>query len=153
VTINSSEEDVVGAVLAATANRGADVVIDTIGASALEENLRLTGMGGRIVHVGRLGDALATIDLRELARKRVHLIGSSWSTRPYTDRVSVVSRCARYTAGQIWALRPRISATFALEDEETALSELARNEHVGKLVLLSDSKESSRRPGLSDLRK
>jgi NADPH:quinone reductase-like Zn-dependent oxidoreductase len=136
VIVDSARQRVVDAVLASTDGRGVDLVVDCVGASAFDENFRCAAMDGRIVHIGRLGDARAEIDLRELARKRIHLVGSSWSTRTEEDKVAVAARCRAYGPDTLVQLRPRIDAVFPLDEVAAALDELGRNAHVGKLVVI-----------------
>ena len=130
--------DLVGVVQERTDGGGIDVTIDNVGASVLAATLVAAAIRGRIVQVGRLGGRTGSLDLDELARKRVSLIGVTFRTRTVDERVEVV--CAAWAdlaqAVAAGVLRPPIHATFGLDDAEAAQEALARDEHLGKLVLV-----------------
>jgi len=120
-----------------TGDRGIDVVIDNVGATVLEASLAAAAIRGRIVQVGRLGGRHGTIDLDELARKRVSLIGVTFRTRTRAERVAVVEAARRDLDAALaeGVLRPPVHGVFGLDDALAAQEALARDEHVGKLVL------------------
>ena len=140
VGIDTTSADVVETVMASTKDHGADVIVDNVGASVLEENIAAAAIGGRIVQIGRLGGGRAEIDLEEVARKRVSLIGVTFRTRTPDDRAEVVRVCLRDLAAGLQAgrLRPLVADTFSLESAELAQAALVENRHVGKLVLTID---------------
>jgi NADPH:quinone reductase-like Zn-dependent oxidoreductase len=118
-----------------TRSRGIDVVVDNVGASVLEGNIAAAAIGGRIVQVGRLGGRKASIDLDEVARKRIALIGVTFRTRSQADKVDVVNRFLA-DVPDASGLGPRVDTTFPLAEAEAAQDALARDAHVGKLVLI-----------------
>lgn len=122
---------------ALTADRGVDVIIDNVGAAALEDSLAAAAIRGRIVQVGRLGGRNGHLDLDELARKRVSLIGVTFRTRTRAERLAVVEAARRDlgTALEAGALRPVVHRVYPLVEALAAQDDLARNDHVGKLVL------------------
>lgn len=137
IAVDTTTTDLVDAVEQHTAGKGVDVILDNVGASVLAQNLAAAAIRGRIVQVGRLGGSTAELDLEELARKRVALVGVTFRTRTPDERAAVVQRCrsdleTSLAAGEI---RPRVAGSFPLEEAEAAQDALARNEHVGKLVL------------------
>ena len=140
VGIDTTSKSVVETVMAATSDRGVDVILDNVGATVLEENVAAASIGGRIVQIGRLGGGRTEVDLEEVARKRLSLIGVTFRTRTPDDRAEVVRLCLRdLSAGlQAGQLRPVVEDTFSLEDAELAQTSLAENKHVGKLVLTVD---------------
>jgi NADPH:quinone reductase len=136
VTVDTSAGSFVDPVLNCTDGRGADLIIDHIGASVLEENLAAAKITGRIVQVGRLGGKVATINLDEVARKRLTLVGTTFRTRTAQDRAQVVRECIDSVGTRLVEFRPRVDSTYRLADAMAAQEALARNAHVGKLVLL-----------------
>lgn len=131
-------DQVVEVARARTADRGIDVVIDNVGAASLAASLEAAAILGRIVQVGRLGGRQGTLDLDELARKRVSLIGVTFRTRSRAERLAVRRAAWADLAGAVagGALRAPIHARFPLEEIAAAQDALARNEHVGKLVVI-----------------
>ena len=120
-----------------TGGRGVDVVVDNVGAAALASNIAAVAVLGRIVQVGRLGGRTATIDLDEVARKRISLIGVTFRTRSAAERAAVVRAAWRDLAAAVASgiVAPVVHAEYALDDVPAAHAALARDEHVGKLVV------------------
>ena len=137
IAIDTTRDDVLDRAQEATGGAGIDVVLDNVGASALAENVAAAAIGGRIVQIGRLGGPRAELDLEELARKRLTLLGVTFRTRTPEQRAEIVRRCL-VDLGRALAsgeLRPPVARVFPLEEAEQAQAALARNEHVGKIVL------------------
>jgi NADPH2:quinone reductase len=120
-----------------TGGRGVDLIVDNVGAAALTDNIAAVAVLGRIVQVGRLGGRTATIDLDELARKRISLIGVTFRTRSAAERAAVVHAAWQDLADAVASgvVAPVIHAEYALDDVPAAHAALARDEHVGKLVV------------------
>jgi NADPH:quinone reductase-like Zn-dependent oxidoreductase len=131
-------DDLAARSAALTDDRGVDVVIDNVGAAALGQSLAASAVLGRIVQVGRLGGRHGELDLDELARKRVSLIGVTFRTRTTAERQAVVDAVRRDLGDALAAgvLRPVVHATYPLDEAAAAQDALARDEHVGKLVLV-----------------
>ena len=130
--------DVVTTALERTGGHGIDVAIDNVGASAIAATLEAAAVKGRIIQVGRLGGRTGTLDLDELARKRVALIGVTFRTRTIDERVAVARAAMADLADTVasGALRPPVHETFPLAEARAAQDALARDEHLGKIVLV-----------------
>ena len=63
VGIDASRDDQVAAVMAATGDKGVDIIIDTVGGPLFEANMQSLAVKGRLVNIARLGSATAQIDL------------------------------------------------------------------------------------------
>lgn len=127
-------------VLERTGGRGVDVIIDTVGASALADNLRAAALRGRIVDVGRMGGPIASIDLELFARKRLTLVGVTFRTRTLDEHAEIVRHFAddllpSFASG---AIKPLIHGTFPLVEAEAAQAALKAGSHLGKIVLTMD---------------
>jgi len=135
--IVTSEQNFVDRVLEATDGAGADVIVDHVGGPYLSANIQVAALKGRLVGVGRLGGAEGTLDMEELARKRIELIGVTFRTRSLAEKAAVVAtlREAVDLVGAADALRPIIDRSFEWTRALEAQTELSRNEHVGKFVL------------------
>lgn len=112
-----------------------DVIVDNVGASVLAGNLVAARLTGRIVQVGRLGGRSAEIDLDELARKRIELIGVTFRTRTDDEVAEIVRRAMDDVGDRLDAVRPRIERAYPLAQIGEALEDLARNRRIGKLVV------------------
>jgi putative PIG3 family NAD(P)H quinone oxidoreductase len=131
------EEDVGQAVRAATDARGVDVVVDMIGGGQLAASVSACAIGGRIVTVGRLGGFTDTIDLDQIALKRLHLVGVTFRTRSLAEKRAVIEAMMR----DLWPalaerrLEPIVDRVFPLEAAFDAQEFMKTNNHLGKLVL------------------
>lgn len=125
-------------VLAATDGAGADVIVDMVGASAADGHLRCAALGARWVQVGRVGGAIAQIDLNELSRRRVALIGVTFRTRDLDAFAGVVAAAWR-DLGEAVAdgrLQAPVDGVWPMQEVAAAHARMRRNEQFGKLVLV-----------------
>ncbi len=131
------DPDLVDAIIDATGGHGVDVVIDNVGGPAWATNLAVAALGGRIVSVGRLGGDRAEVDLDEVARKRVSLVGVTFRTRDADQSAAVVTSFVAEAGPALddGRLVPLVAATFPLIEAAAAQAELATNRHIGKIVL------------------
>jgi NADPH2:quinone reductase len=135
--VNYRTQNFADAVLAATDGDGVDVVIDHVGGSHLQDNLRCMALCGRLISVGRLGGKIGELDLDLMALKRLHLIGVTFRTRTLDERIAVARRFAAdllpaLTDGR---LQPLIDRVFPLHEALEAQVYMAANAQVGKIVL------------------
>jgi NADPH:quinone reductase-like Zn-dependent oxidoreductase len=125
------------AMLGATAGRGADVVLDHLGARVLNETLRATAVGGRVVNIGRYAGTRGEIDLEMLALRRISLIGVTFRTRSLEEHAAIVADFVRQHAADLEAgrLRPVIDRVMAFDELPAAIERAASGQQFGKLVL------------------
>lgn len=130
----------VEAVMAATEQRGVDVIIDTVGGPVFEANMQSLAVQGRLVNIARLGSATAQIDLSTLWLKRLKLIGVTFRTRSEAERLECIQACARDLLPLLEAgkLKLPIDRTFPLTSVLEAHAYMKRDEHIGKIVLVAD---------------
>jgi NADPH:quinone reductase len=137
VVVDAAGDEFVAAVRSESYDgQGADLVIDSVGASVLTDNMAAARVTGRIVQVGRLGGRHAEIDLDELARKRLTLVGVTFRTRSRAEGAEVVRRCLGDLGDELSRYRPRVDRVFPLSKILDARAAMLRNEHVGKIVLV-----------------
>ncbi len=124
--------------LALSSGRGADVVLDPVGAPYLDLHLRLLATGGRVVVIGLMGGRSAELDLAALMTKRATLHGSTLRARPWQEKAEV---CAAVVE-QVWplvargAVRPVVDRVLPLADAAGAHRVIEAGEHVGKVLLV-----------------
>jgi NADPH:quinone reductase-like Zn-dependent oxidoreductase len=124
--------------LKTTGGKGVDIVIDHVGASQFEDNLRCMALKGRLVSVGRLGGNISAINLDFLALRRLQLIGVTFRTRTMEERAEISKR---FIADVLPALadgrlRPAIDREFPVSEALAAQEYLASNAQLGKVVLM-----------------
>jgi NADPH2:quinone reductase len=138
VGIDTTRESVADRTRAVTAGRGADVVLDHIGASAIAENMDAASILGRVVSIGRLSGKVGEIDLDLLSLKRISLIGVTFRTRSLEEKRELQRRAMDDLGEGLRSgdLHPHVDRTFPLSEAMAAQDYMASNAHLGKIVLL-----------------
>jgi putative PIG3 family NAD(P)H quinone oxidoreductase len=137
VAVSYREQDFVEEVHAATDGRGADVILDNMGAKYLERNLAALATEGRLVVIGMQGGTRAEIDLGALMRKRAAVTATSLRARPVEEKAAICASVVEH----VWPLvadgsvRTLVHATLPLEDAREGHRMMEAGEHVGKIVL------------------
>ncbi|WP_458097300.1 NAD(P)H-quinone oxidoreductase [Roseomonas sp. WA12] len=121
-----------------TGSRGADVVLDMIGAPYFQQNLRVLGMDGRLVIVATMGgNEVEKADIRPIMLRRLIVTGSTMRPRTTAEKGAI----ARALEEKVWpALSagrcgPHIHATFPFEKAAEAHALMESSAHIGKIVL------------------
>ena len=133
-------DDWVTALRSATGGRGADVILDVMGAAYLELNVDALAPDGRLVVIGLQGGRKGTLDLAKLLAKRGTVIATGLRGRPADQKAAI---CAD-VAASVWPLieagrvKPAAETRFPVEDAAEAHRHLASGDAVGKLILTWD---------------
>lgn len=135
--VNYREEDFGDAVAELTGGRGVDVVLDCIGGSYLDRNLRCLAADGRLVIIGLMGGSRAEVNLGLLLSRRLQVVGSTLRALPDERKAGIVgSFLDRFgealTDGR---LRPVIDSVFPMDRVADAHRRLASGDAFGKVVL------------------
>jgi NADPH:quinone reductase-like Zn-dependent oxidoreductase len=137
VLVNYREQDFVEAVRTATDDHGADVVLDSIGASYLARNVEVLATGGRLAVIGLQGGARAELDLGRLMRKRAAVLATTLRARPAAEKATILASVVEH----VWPLvadglvQPVVHARLPLESVREAHRLMEDSEHVGKVLL------------------
>jgi len=135
--VNYRDEDFVEAIRKQTDGRGVDVVLDSIGAPYLEQNLSALAPGGRLVLIGLMGGSKSQIALATLLVRRLQLIGSTMRSRSVEAKAATIGAFeARFGAALAEGkIGPVIDRVLPLEEASEAHRVVAASEHFGKLIL------------------
>jgi putative PIG3 family NAD(P)H quinone oxidoreductase len=137
ILIDYREQDFVAEVRAATDGRGADVILDNMGAAYLGRNVAALATGGRLVVIGLQGGRKAELDLGALLTKRASVHATSLRGRPSQEKAAVVASVVEH----VWPLiadgsvRPVIDRSYPLESVAEAHRLVEASGHVGKVLL------------------
>ena len=137
ILVNYREQDFVEAVRAATDGRGADVVLDVMGAAYLQRNVDVLATGGRIQVIGMQGGTTGEINLGLLMVKRGQLRATTLRARPTAEKAEI---CAR-VAAEAWplvesgAITTVVDRVLPMSDAAEAHRVVGESEHVGKVLL------------------
>ena len=121
----------------ATYGAGMDVILDMVGGSYTDKNLRLLAMGGRLVFINFMEGSRADIDLSPLMRKSAWITGSLLRPQP----VEVKAKIAQELEAQVWPLvaagkiKPIIDRVFPLAEAAEAHRYMESSSHIGKILL------------------
>jgi putative PIG3 family NAD(P)H quinone oxidoreductase len=135
--IDHREEDFVARLAEITGGRGADVILDVIGAAYLERNLQALARDGRLVVIGLQGGVRAEIDLNAMLSRRLSLIATTLRSRPVEQKAEIVRRGAADLLPGLadGSLRPVIDRVLPLDRAAEAHRAMEAGEPVGKIVL------------------
>ena len=120
-----------------TAKKGADVILDHVGAKYLATNMNSLGYAGRLVIIGVISGIKAELNLALMMVKRQQIIGSVLRSRPVKDKAAIVAEFSK-TALPKFADRtimPLIEKVFPLDQVVEAHRMMEDDQHFGKIVL------------------
>jgi NADPH2:quinone reductase len=124
-------------VLELTDGRGVDVVLDLVGGSYFEENLKSLAVKGRLMLVGLTGGASAQFDLSTALRKRLKITGTVLRGRSREEKADAIRMFNHnvvplLVSKTVW---PNLDRVFDMANVREAYEYLASNESFGKVIL------------------
>jgi NADPH2:quinone reductase len=137
VTVNSERESFVQAVMDATSGRGADVILDPVGGETFRRSLDCIAFEGRLLPIGWASGVPSQLDLIDVLRRNITLIGVAWGMA-YPPQVPAVVQEThqRILAGYMnGSLRPLVQKTWDFNDLPSAVQTLADGGVIGKAVI------------------
>jgi NADPH:quinone reductase-like Zn-dependent oxidoreductase len=114
-------------VFEATGKRGADLVIENVGAATWKDSIRSLKGGGRLVTCGSTSGPIGETLIPLVFWKQVHIIGSTMANRKEFNDVMRL-----FFAGRLKAI---IDEVVPLKDGAAAQQRLAEGKQFGKIVL------------------
>ncbi|OGA02398.1 MAG: zinc-binding alcohol dehydrogenase [Betaproteobacteria bacterium RIFCSPLOWO2_02_FULL_62_17] len=138
VPIKSRAADFSGAVLDATANHGADLVVNTVGGTVFAECVRSLAFQGRIAMVGYLDRVMhSEIDLAALHARRLRIFGVSNKHRDAAGRSETTRGFIRdlLPAFAVGRIRPLIDRVFNFDEIPEARRYMESDAQTGKIVV------------------
>jgi len=136
---NYKTGDVTAAIMAATGNRGVDLIVDPIAGKVLEQSIACVAHRGRITLVGGAGRDPYTPSLFPLMMKEASIIGvflgaefDRQTTRVRAMIEQLIADCAAGT------LKPVIDRRFPLSQAAAAHEYIESRQAFGRVVLIPD---------------
>ena len=128
------------AVLQSTGGRGADVILDFIGAPYWNDHLRVLAVGGRLLLIGGFGGMTGQLDLSAILPKSLTIRGTTLRRMPAAQKAALVREVAAFALPRFEddTLRPVIDSVFPLADVVQAHQRMAANLNLGKIILTLD---------------
>ncbi|MBY8950157.1 MULTISPECIES: NAD(P)H-quinone oxidoreductase [unclassified Pseudomonas] len=136
--INYREQDFAEVIAQKTDGQGVDVILDIMGASYLNNNLKALAMDGHLVMLGFLGGAKANdVDLLSILGKRAVITGSLLRARSKAEKAAIAEQLREYVWPVLEAGRclPIIDKVYEYTDAAQAHARMEGGDHIGKIVL------------------
>lgn len=137
-TIDYESEDFAERIAEITDERGADIIIDFIGAPYFHRNVQSLALDGRIIQLATLGGStVEQVSLRDLMAKRAHLLASTLRSRSLAYKIELTQEFASdvlpsFIEGE---LQPVIDSEYDWTEVADAHRRMENNENAGKIVL------------------
>ncbi|MET3721096.1 MULTISPECIES: NAD(P)H-quinone oxidoreductase [unclassified Arthrobacter] len=138
IAINYKEENFADSLRRQNGGKGADVILDVVGAKYLGQNVDALADYGRLVVIGLLGGVKGELDLGLLLRKRAAVVATSLRPRPVEEKGAIMNAVRE----SVWPLitdgriQPLVAKTFPLDQVSEAHRYFDSGEHVGKILLV-----------------
>ncbi len=131
------DESLPQAVRAATDSAGVDLVIELAGGPGVAQRLKALRGRGRLVLVGVLAGTAAMVDLGDVLRRRLRLVGSVLRARPREEKAHLVADFSAFAAERLvdGRLRPVVHRVYPFTEIAEAYAQMERGGVFGKLVL------------------
>lgn len=119
------------------AGRAVDIAIDCLGGQNLGDCLPYVKYGCRWVVIAALAGVNTTIDLKNIYKKNIRIIGSTLRSRTPEMKAQILANLVN----EVWSkvssgeVKPTIHAVLPIQQAEDAHAMLYRGENVGKVVL------------------
>ncbi|MCL4254122.1 MAG: NAD(P)H-quinone oxidoreductase [Anaerolineae bacterium] len=116
---------------------GVNVIVDMVGAPYWEDNFRVIEKWGRWVIIGTQGGGKVELNMGQLMKKRLSLMGATLRDRTNAEKMRLVMdfegwAMPHFDAG---ALRPIVFTVMNWEDVDKAHDMMRQNLNAGKIVL------------------
>jgi putative PIG3 family NAD(P)H quinone oxidoreductase len=139
VTIDYTNQDFVDVV----GRSGVDLILDIQGGAYLQRNVDALASDGKLAIIGLQGGRSGNLDLGALMAKRASVLAATLRARSATDKASIVEG----VRAEIWPLvedgsiRPIVDRSLPMSRSATAHEILNASDHIGKVLLVTESDE------------
>ncbi|MFE8954138.1 NAD(P)H-quinone oxidoreductase [Streptomyces althioticus] len=141
ILINYREQDFVAELREATDGKGADVILDNMGAKYLDRNVQALAVNGRLVIIGMQGGVKGELNIGALLAKRAAITATTLRARPVEEKAAIVAAVREH----VWPLvsgghvRPVIDREIPMPDAVEAHRVVEDSSHIGKVLLVTPS--------------
>ena len=130
-------EGLPGAVRDLTRGRGADLVLDLVGGDLLESHLAALRNRGRLVLVGLMAGSRPRVDLAEVLRRRLTIVGSVLRARSREEKAELVAGFSSFATARLadGRIRPVVHRVIPFDRIADAYRSLEEGGVFGKVVV------------------
>ena len=120
-----------------TYGHGFDIVLDLNGGPYFVASLEAMALRGRIVLIGGVAGGKADVDLYQILRKRLHIIGTVLRARSLEEKIAITNAFAGEVVPLLaeGTVQPVIDSILPLDKIQDAHRRLESNETFGKVAL------------------
>lgn len=135
--VNYKKDDFLAFTKAYTGGRGVEVVLDMVGGSYAERNIRALTSRGRLITIALLGGTEATVPLGGFLMKNISWQGVTLRSRTPREKTKTM----REVRETLWPLvlegtiKPVIDSVHPLAEVEKAHLRMQEGLHIGKIIL------------------
>jgi len=136
--INYKEETFSDVILEKTNNEGVDLILDFIGASYWDMNMKSISVDGRMVIIGLLGGGrVENFNLNQILAKRIQITGTLLNPRSDQYKADLVKDLVNNSLNLFKSndIRPIIDSTYKLADVGEAHDHMQASKNIGKIIL------------------
>lgn len=134
---NTEDPQWIEQLLSLTQGEGVDLIMDQVGSSLFDANMKALALGGRMITVGRNAGSMGNLNLDELARKNASVIGRTFRTRTLAQTQECSRRfeedCALGVANG--SIKVILDRSFQLTQLDEAQAYLMSNGQTGKIAI------------------
>lgn len=140
-TVNYRTSDWAAVIRDRVGAAGVNVVLDMVAGSYVQKNLELLARDGRYALIAFLDGARATLDLRRILTHRLTLTGSTLRPQSVSEKASIAAQLREHVLPLLATgkVRPIVYRTLPLAHAAEAHRLMESSEHMGKIVLITDS--------------
>ena len=116
---------------------GVDLILDPVGGSYLAENVASLNQDGRLIFIGVMGGAQATLNLAKVLMKRLTLRGSTLRTQSTAVKAKLACALEEHILPAIDAgvISVTLDSVYPMEEVRDAHRHMENNRNLGKIVL------------------
>ena len=135
--IDYKEQDWAREIRRLAGNNGVDCILDIVGGSYIEKNLRLLAINGRLVQISFLQGSKVELDCLPILTKNLTFTGSMLRPRSVAEKAAI----AHALLENVWPLLEEkkiailIHAVYPLAEAQKAHELMESSAHIGKIVL------------------
>ena len=137
VLIDYTTQDFVEEVRSVTRGKGADVVLDIIGAKYLSRNVDVLAIEGRLLVIGLQGGTTGELDLNALMRKRAAILSTTLRSRPVEEKSAIVASVREHVWPMVEeaSVRPVVDRVVPDRDVAEAHRAVESGDPIGKVLV------------------
>jgi NADPH2:quinone reductase len=119
---------------------GFDVVLDLNGGPYFASSLEAMALRGRLILIGGVAGGKTNVDLYQILRKRLHIIGTVMRARSLPEKIANTTAFAEEVVPLLaqGTIQPVVDSVFPLDQIQQAHRRLESNETFGKVVISTD---------------